>query len=72
MAILRRLAEEFLWLTAPVEPAPTVTEITAESPILEPAVPVAPQQHVPLPSAPGIEIPVGGSGDSLPSRATCN
>ena len=52
LAILRGLAEEFLNLTAPAEPAPT----TAEPPVPEPAVPAV--QHVPLPSAPGIEVPV--------------
>ena len=66
LAILRGLAEEFLRLTAPAMPAPTVTEIAAEPSVLEPVVPTPevvvpapPPQHVPLPSAPGIEIPVG-------------
>ena len=41
-------------------PAPAVTEIVAGEPLVPEAVaPAAPPQHVPLPSAPGIEIPVG-------------
>ncbi len=62
LAILRGLAEEFLRLTAPAVPAPTITDVTAPEPsVPELAVPpaIAPLQHVPLPSAPGIEVPVG-------------
>ena len=57
LAILRGLAQEFLNLTTPPVSAPTVTEIAAEEPSVPVAVPAL--QHVPLPSAPGIEVPVG-------------
>ena len=62
LAILRGLAQEFLKLTevAAPEAAPAVAEIVAGEPLVpEAVVPAAPPQHVPLPSAPGIEVPVG-------------
>ncbi len=66
LAIMRGLAREFLTLTEPVpvvleQPIP---EAKAEPSAVEavvpslPPVPPAPPQHVALPSAPGIEIPV--------------
>ncbi len=60
LTILRGLAQEFLRLTEiPVAvAAPTVAEIVAEPPTPEIVAPAAPAQHVTLPSAPGIEIPV--------------
>ena len=61
VAILRGLAQEFLKLTeAPVPVLPAVAEVIAgEPPVSEAVVPAVAPQHVPLPSAPGIEIPVG-------------
>ncbi|MGA2035646.1 MAG: hypothetical protein ABSG68_25640 [Thermoguttaceae bacterium] len=65
LAILRGLAQDFLRLTEPVlaqpsTPAPAEA-VPGESVVVEPAVvpAAAPPQHIPLPSAPGIEIPVG-------------
>ena len=64
LAILRAVAQEFLKLTEPMVamPIPVAPEAPAvERPFLEPEAPspaVAPPQHVPLPSAPGIEVPV--------------
>jgi hypothetical protein len=63
-AVLRGLAQEFLKLTEPeaVQPSvPTVAEVVpAEPAVLEPEAPpaIAPPQHIPLPSAPSIEVPV--------------
>jgi hypothetical protein len=57
VTILRGLAEEFLRLTTPPVSAPTVTEVAAAEPPVPVAIPVAPLQHIPLPSAPSIEIP---------------
>ena len=58
LAILRGLAQEFLKLTEVPVPVVTVAEIAAEPPIPEVVAPAAPPQHIPLPSSPGIEIPV--------------
>jgi hypothetical protein len=63
LAILRGVAQEFIKLTevtAPL-PVPAVAEVVpGGSAVLEPAAPpaTAPPQHVALPSAPGIEVPV--------------
>ena len=65
VAILRGLAQEFLNLTevaAPEVAAPVAAPTVAEFVITEPPVPefaVPTVQHAPLPSASGIEIPVG-------------
>ena len=62
LAVLRGLAQEFLKLTEAPAPvlAPTVVEVVVGEPLVPEAVaPAAPPQHVPLPSAPGIEVPVG-------------
>ena len=62
LAVLRGLAQEFLRLTEAPAPLPAAigAEVVAgEPPVAETAAPAAVPQHLPLPSAPGIEIPAG-------------
>ena len=58
LAVLRDLAQQFLALTEAYSPPAVAVEVVAGEPaVTEVALP-APAQHVALPSAPGIEIPV--------------
>ncbi len=62
LAVLRGLAQEFLTLTEVAAPVavPAVADVAAgEPPLPEAVAPAAPSRHVALPSAPGIEVPVG-------------